>query len=173
VIYLHRYCVFLFTDAEKHCESMGRRQLRSSIEAHPPRFSDLRFSKWRNSHRCNQFRACRDVEQKTDTSSGCGDNVIRLWRNGQEVMAFKGHTNCVRALAAFPPLGFLSCGNDGFVLKCIIYQMSPLIPKMQRGSPLGFLGRKLTHIPSSRGVHLCCDTNRLGRKCPSSPITSC
>eukprot|EP00283_Hemiselmis_rufescens_P012259 CAMPEP_0173439432 /NCGR_PEP_ID=MMETSP1357-20121228/20951_1 /TAXON_ID=77926 /ORGANISM="Hemiselmis rufescens, Strain PCC563" /LENGTH=381 /DNA_ID=CAMNT_0014404803 /DNA_START=181 /DNA_END=1322 /DNA_ORIENTATION=- len=43
------------------------------------------------------------------------DKTCKLWRDNLCVHTYLGHTDCVRSLALFPGVGFVSCGNDGAV----------------------------------------------------------
>jgi len=43
------------------------------------------------------------------------DKTCKLWRDGRVSHTYVGHTDCVRSLALFPGVGFVSCGNDGTV----------------------------------------------------------
>ena len=44
------------------------------------------------------------------------DKTIKRWRDGACEYTFQGHTDCVRALALVPGIGFLSTGNDGVII---------------------------------------------------------
>lgn len=47
--------------------------------------------------------------------SGSADKTIKLWDNNVCTKTFTGHTDCVRALALMPGLGFVSTGNDASI----------------------------------------------------------
>jgi phospholipase A-2-activating protein len=48
--------------------------------------------------------------------AGSADKQIRLYVDGTLLKAFVGHTDCVRALADAPGLGFLSAANDARII---------------------------------------------------------
>lgn len=45
---------------------------------------------------------------------GSADKTIIKWQNEKRVQTLYGHTDCVRALALLPDIGFVSCGNDRY-----------------------------------------------------------
>lgn len=47
--------------------------------------------------------------------TGSADKEIRLWVNYQSKTVFKGHTDCVRALAVVDRERFLSASNDASI----------------------------------------------------------
>jgi phospholipase A-2-activating protein len=50
-----------------------------------------------------------------DVVTGSADKTLRLWRHGACVRTLTGHSDCIRAVAVVPSLGFLSASNDATV----------------------------------------------------------
>ena len=49
------------------------------------------------------------------TLTGSADKTIKLWQGDSPLQLFKGHTDCVRALAVVDADRFLSAANDATV----------------------------------------------------------
>uniref|UniRef100_F7A1R5 Phospholipase A-2-activating protein n=1 Tax=Ciona intestinalis TaxID=7719 RepID=F7A1R5_CIOIN len=54
-------------------------------------------------------------EQQGLVITAAADKTIRSWRTGKCLNVFKGHTDCVRGLAALSSEQFLSCSNDATI----------------------------------------------------------
>jgi phospholipase A-2-activating protein len=50
-----------------------------------------------------------------DILTASADKTIKIWRDYKCIKTLTKHTDCVRGLALVPSVGFLSCGNDGYV----------------------------------------------------------
>ncbi|XP_078487752.1 phospholipase A-2-activating protein [Ciona intestinalis] len=59
-------------------------------------------------------------EQQGLVITAAADKTIRSWRTGKCLNVFKGHTDCVRGLAALSSEQFLSCSNDATIRRWAI-----------------------------------------------------
>lgn len=67
-----------------------------------------------------EFLQCSDSASEIITLTASADKTIKMWKGDLPFQTFKGHTDCVRALAVCDSSRFLSAANDASIRLWVI-----------------------------------------------------